>query len=82
MYGGPAEQAPVYHKISGPTAARPFPMATVAELQKQGVLCAQPTQRLVGLDVVLLGRAESHPRCKPITCSILRHLLASRLLSG
>ena len=47
----------------------PFPMTTVAALRKQGVLCAKPTQRLVGLDVVLLGRAESHPRCKSITCS-------------
>ena len=42
MYGGPAGQVPLYHRISRPTAASPFPMATVAEFQKQGVLPGRP----------------------------------------
>ena len=42
MYGGPAGQVPLYHRLSRPTAASPFPMATVAELQKQGALPARP----------------------------------------
>ena len=37
-------------KVSGRTAAGAFRMATVAGFHKQGVLRAQPTQRLVGLD--------------------------------